>query len=121
ALPIWRLELVGQQAAVGVRGVAVGPVVDAAVQEGAAGRATTEVEVAVLARVHLGPRAAVVLAVALGGGVVADRGREVAGVRKRGRRHDGLPGDVAGVARRGRRGGDEAGVRVVAVVAAHVR
>ena len=73
-------------------------------------------EVGVLPRPHLRPRAPVVLAVCLEtkGGVVRQRVREVARVGQRRRGHHGLPLGVAGVARR--RVGHEAGCRVVAVV-----
>src|SRR5439155_26025859 len=59
------LQLVRKKASVGVRLVAVQPRVHAAVEEGAAGRPTAQVEVAVLPGAHLGPGATVPLVVGL--------------------------------------------------------
>src|SRR5437879_8729984 len=95
ALLVGRLQLVGEQAARRIGLIAAGPRVDAWVQEGAAGRASAEVEGAVLARVHLRPRAAVVLAVAGCGRVVPDRWREKAGVGQARGGNDGLADRIA--------------------------
>src|SRR5207247_6368780 len=96
--------------------VVVETVVDSGVEESAAGRATAEVEVVVLARPHFGPRAAVVLAVGLGVRVIGDRSGQEAGVGQGRRGDDRRAGDLpgVGVARRGMR--DIARVGVVAVV-----